>query len=254
MPVLSPGRWVLAAASSLLVGFSKSAVPGMAVVFVPLFAEVLPARASTGALLPLLILGDVLAVAFWRRHAAWRHVVRLLPWTLAGIVGGWLAMGRMDDRIMRPVLGGTLIVILGVTAWRDASRAAAVRRGAAAEETISDAWWFAGLFGLAGGVATMLSNAAGAILTVYLLAMRLPRDAFIGTSAWYFLIVNCLKVPFSVNLGLITGPSLVLDAALAPGVVVGSVAGMLLARRIPERAFTVVVQALALAGAVRMLF
>lgn len=254
MPVLSPGRWILAAASALLAGFSKSAMPGMAVLFVPLFAEVLPARASTGALLPLLILGDVLAVAFWRRHAAWRHIARLVPWTLAGIVGGWFAMGRLDDRLMRPVLGGTLIVILGVTAWRDARGAAAARTGARFEETVSDAWWFAALFGLLGGVATMLSNAAGAILTVYLIAMRLPRDAFIGTSAWYFLIVNCLKVPFSVSLGLITGPSLALDAVLAGGVVAGSVAGMLLARRIPQKAFAVAVQVLAFAGAVRMLF
>jgi uncharacterized membrane protein YfcA len=254
VPVLSPGRWILGAVSALLVGFSKSAVPGIAVVFVPIFAEVLPARASTGALLPLLILGDVLAVAFWRRHAVWRHIVRLVPWTLAGIVAGWLAMGRMDDRVMRPVLGATLIAILGVAAWRDLGRAAAARRGASFEETVPDAWWFAALFGLAGGVTTMLSNAAGAILTVYLLAMRLPRDAFIGTSAWYFLIVNCLKVPFSASLGLITGPSLLLDAALSAGVVAGSIVGVLVARRIPQKAFTAVVQVLAFAAAVRMLF
>jgi hypothetical protein len=254
VPVLSLGRWILGAASALLVGFSKSAMPGIAVVFVPIFAEVLPARASTGALLPLLILGDVLAVAFWRRHAVWRHIVRLVPWTLAGIVAGWLAMGRMDDRVMRPVLGATLVAILGVTAWRDLSRAAAARRGASFEETVPDQWWFAALFGLVGGVTTMLSNAAGAILTVYLLAMRLPRDAFIGTSAWYFLIVNCLKVPFSASLGLITGPSLLLDAALSAGVVAGSIVGVLAARRIPEKAFTTAVQVLAFAAAVRMFF
>ena len=254
MPVLSPGAWFLGALTALLVGFSKSAVPGIAVVYVPLFAEVLPARASTGALLPLLILGDVFAVVFWRRHAVWRHVVRLVPWTLAGIVAGWLVMGRIDDRLMRPVLGAALIVIIAVTAWHRLRQAALARRGIPVEETVPDAWWFSAVFGLAGGIATMISNAAGAILVVYLLSMRLPRDEFIGTTAWYFLIVNCIKVPFSVDLGLIAASSLLLDAALAGGVVVGSIVGVLTARRIPQNAFVIAAMALAFASAVRMLF
>jgi len=254
MPLLRPLRWALAAATSLMVGFSKSAVPGLAVLFVPVFTEVLPARASTGVLLPLLILGDVFAVAFWRRHAVWRHILRLVPWALAGIVGGWLVMGRIDDRLMRPLLGAALIVVLAVNAWHELQRAAAQRRGVPVEETVPDAWWFSALFGLTGGFATMITNAAGAILVVYLLSMRLPRDEFIGTAAWYFLIVNVIKVPFSLSLGLITGPSLLLDAALAPGVVVGSVVGILTARRIPQKAFVVAAMVLAFASAVRMLF
>lgn len=254
MPVLDAFRWVLGAATAILVGFSKLAMPGIAVVYVPIFTEVLPARASTGALLPLLILGDVLAVAFWRRHAAWRHLVRLLPWTLAGIVAGWLAMGAMDDRLVRRAIGALLLVVLAAGAWRDLARSRAGRPGDGDAPTIPDAWWFAGLFGLAGGFTSMVSNAAGALLVVYLLAMRLPRDAFIGTSAWYFLVVNVLKIPFSVGLGLITVASLLLDAVLAGGVLAGAAAGMLLARRIPERAFNVSVQVLAVAAAVRMLF
>jgi len=226
MPILSAGRWILGALSALLIGFSKSAVPGMAVVFVPIFAEVLPARASTGAILPLLILGDVLAVAFWRRHAVWRHIVRLIPWTLAGIAAGWLVMGRVDEQLMRPVLGAALIFIVAANAWFYVRRALTARRGIPVEETVPDAWWFSALFGLAGGAVSMISNAAGSILTVYLISMRLPRDQFIGTSAWYFLIVNIIKVPFSLSLGLITPSSLLLDAALAAGVAAGSAVTM----------------------------
>jgi uncharacterized membrane protein YfcA len=253
MPALSLGRWVMGALSALLIGFSKSAVPGMAVVFVPIFAEVLPARASTGAILPLLILGDVLAVVFWRRHAVWRHILRLIPWTLAGIAAGWLLMGRVDERLMRPVLGAALIFIVAANAGFYVRRALVARRGVAVEEMVSGAWWFSALFGLAGGAVSMISNAAGSILTVYLISMRLPRNEFIGTSAWYFLIVNVIKVPFSINLGLITPASLLLDAALAGGVAVGSVVGILTARRIPQRTFEVAAQVLALASAVRML-
>jgi len=254
MPVLSTGRWILGALSALLIGFSKSAVPGMAVVYVPIFAEVLPARASTGAILPLLILGDVLAVAFWRRHAVWRHIARLIPWAVAGIVGGWLVMGRIDERVMRPVLAAALILIVSVNAWFYVRRARAARRGVAVEETVSSAWWFSALFGLAGGAVSRISPAAGSILTVYLISMRPPRDEFIGTAAWYFLLVNIIKVPFSLGLGLITPSSLLLDAALAGGVAAGSVVGILTARRIPQRAFEIVAQVLAFASAVRMLF
>jgi len=254
MPVLSTGRWILGALSALLIGFSKSAVPGMAVVYVPIFAEVLPARASTGAILPLLILGDVLAVAFWRRHAVWRHIARLIPWAVAGIVGGWLVMGREHISGLLLVIGAALLGIVGVNAWFYVRRARAVRRGIAVEETVSDAWWFSALFGLAFGAMSMITNAAGSILTVYLISMRPPRDEFIGTAAWYFLLVNIIKVPFSLGLGLITPSSLLLDAALAGGVAAGSVVGILTARRIPQRAFEIVAQVLAFASAVRMLF
>jgi hypothetical protein len=184
----------------------------------------------------------------------WRHIARLIPWALAGIVVGWIIMGRIDDRVMRPVLGAALIVIIAVNVWHNVKRAAAARKGIPIEDTVPDAWWFSALFGLAGGVTTMISNAAGAILTVYLLSMRLPRDEFIGTSAWYFLIVNVIKVPFSINLGLITVPSLLLDAVLAAGVAAGSIVGVLTARRIPQKAFVIVAQALAFASAVRMFF
>lgn len=266
MPFLSAGRWVLAAVSASMVGLSKSGVPGLGSLFVPLFALVLPARASTGALLPLLIVGDIFAVAFWRRHAVWRHLVRLLPWAMAGVVLGWLAMGRVDDATMRPLLGGLVILMLGVNLWRDlAARAAKAAEMPAAAGTaeasgseeslrVPDRWWFAAMFGVAAGFTTMIANAAGAIMTVYLLAMRLPKERFIGTAAWYFLIINCLKVPFSASLGLINPSSLLLDAALAGLVVLGSFAGLAVAHRIPQRAFGIVVQVLTFAAAVMMFF
>ena len=91
-------------------------------------------------------------------------------------------------------------------------------------------------------------------MMIYLLSMRLPKDEFIGTSAWYFFIVNWLKVPFSISLGLITPASLTFDAVLVPGVVAGALAGLYLAKRIPEKAFMIAVQVLTLASAVRMFF
>ena len=243
---LSAGKWIIAAAGSLIVGLSKTGIPGLAIIFVPLFALALPARLSTGAVLPLLILGDVVAVTWYRRHAVWKHLLRLLPWAVAGIVLGFFAMGRINDRQLRPVIGAIVIVMLGVGVWRDIAS-----RGKA---QVPSAWWFAALAGLLAGATTMLANAAGPVMMVYLLSMRLPKDEFLGTGAWFFAILNWVKVPFSLSLGLITGQSLLFDAVLSGLVLAGAFLGILAARRLPQRAFTVAMQALTFVSAVLLFF
>lgn len=243
---LTAGTWILAAVGSLIVGVSKTGIPGLAIIFVPLFALALPARLSTGAVLPLLILGDVVAVTWYRRHAVWKHLLRLLPWAVAGIVLGFLAMGRINDRQLRPVIGAIVIVMLGVGVWRDIAS-----RGKA---EVPSAWWFAALAGLLAGATTMLANAAGPVMMVYLLSMRLPKDEFLGTGAWFFAILNWIKVPFSLSLGLITGQSLLFDAVLSGVVLGGAFLGILAARRLPQGVFNVAMQALTFVSAVLLFF
>jgi uncharacterized protein len=243
---LAPYQWALGVACALMVGLSKTGIPGIGILFVPLFAMVLPARLSTGAMLPLLIVGDIFAVSWYRRSAVWRHLARLLPWAVAGIVVGFFAMRALSDSLLRPVIGVVVIVLLGVSFWRDT-----VRKG---RDPVPTAWWFAAAMGLVAGATTMLANAGGPVMIVFLLAMRLPKDEFLGTSAWFFAIVNLIKIPFSAGLGLITPSSLLLDACLAGGVLVGSVVGVLTAQKLPERAFTLVVQFLALGSAILLFF
>jgi uncharacterized membrane protein YfcA len=215
---LSAGKWVLASVTALFTGLAKTGIPALGILLAPLFAEVLPARISTGALLPLLITADAFAVIFWRRHGSWKHLVRLLPWAVAGIVAGYFAMGRIDDQQMRSVMGAIATA------------------------------------GFLSGATTMIANAPGPVTMIYLLSMRLPKEEFNGTSAWFFFILNWLKVPFSVNLGLITAQSLTFDAVLAGGVVAGVFAGLYLAKRIPAKAFMIAVQVLTLAAAIKMFF
>jgi uncharacterized protein len=120
------------------------------------------------------------------------------------------------------------------------------------DATIPTSWWFAAIAGFLAGATTMVANAAGPVTMIYLLSMRLPKKEFIGTSAWYFFILNWLKVPFSISLGLITVPSLGFDALLVPAVVGGAFLGLYLAKGIPEKAFMIAVQALTFLSAVRM--
>ncbi|HVP19003.1 MAG TPA: sulfite exporter TauE/SafE family protein [Spirochaetia bacterium] len=243
---LTAGKWALAGTCALIVGLSKTGIPGLSSLFVPLFAIVLPARISTGAVLPLLIVGDVVAVTWYRRHAVWRHLLRLFPWAVAGIVIGFFALGRISDRQLRPVIGAVVIVMLGVGLWRDF-----VARG---KSEVPSAWWFAALTGVLAGATTMLANAAGPVMMLYLLAMRLPKDEFLGTGAWFFAALNLVKVPFSVALGLITPQSLVFDSVLAPVVLVGTVLGIHAARRLPEKVFTISMQVLTFGSSVMLFF
>ncbi len=243
---LTAGKWVLAAFTSLCVGVAKTGIPALGILLAPLFAEILPARVSTGALLPLLITADAFAVIFWRRHGSWTHLVRLLPWAVIGIVAGFLALGRINDQQMRYVLGAIVIVMLGVHVYREYILGK--------DASIPNTWWFAAIAGFLGGATTMIANAAGPVMMIYLLSMRMPKDQFIGTAAWFFFIVNWLKVPFSVGLGLINADSLAFNAVLVPGVVAGAFAGLYLAKRIPEKAFMIAIQVLTLASAVKMFF
>ena len=118
---LSAGKWILAYVTSLMVGISKTGLPALGILLAPLFAEVMPARASTGALLPLLIAADAFAVIFWRRHGSWKHLVRLLPWAVVGIVAGYFAMGRINDQQMRYVMGAIVIIMLASTSTGNTS-------------------------------------------------------------------------------------------------------------------------------------
>ena len=242
---LSSTDWVVAALSGLLLGFSKTGMPGAGILAIPLMASILPAKVSTGIVLPMLIMGDVVAVVWYRRHAVWSHLFRIIPFAVVGILIGFAIMGRITDRQLQPAIGGIIIVMLGLHVWR--------ARRPGMDEHLPTGLFFAGTMGLLAGVTTMLANAAGPIMTIYLLAMRLPKTAFIGTGAWYFCLLNLFKVPFSMHLGLITPDTFAFNLRLLPFILVGAAIGIVAARRIPERTFGWAVQALAAAAALRLL-
>ncbi len=239
---MSLSSWPLALAvfGALFVGVSKTGVGGLGVLASALFALIMPAKASAGFVLPMLLFGDIVAVASYRQHAQWRHIARMFPWTAAGVVLGWLAMGQMDDRQAKLLIGG---IVLALTVLQ------LVRRRMGADLTAPGAW-FGPVLGVLAGFTTLVANAAGAIMAVYLLAMRLPKLEFVGTAAVFFLAVNLFKVPFMVNLGLLTAESLSFNLLLAPAVFAGTLAGRWLLPRLGQRAFENVTLALgALAGA-----
>lgn len=238
--------WIVVALSALMVGITKTGIPGLGILVVPLMAGVLPARSSVGALLGILILADLFAIVYHRHNAKWGHVLRLLPAASAGIVAGYFGLKVVNDEQLKPIIGGIVLVMLGINYWRTRTKGK--------DAPVPTQWWFVAGLGFMAGVTTMMANSAGPIMIIYLLAMRLPKIEFVGTSAWFFFVVNWLKVPFSANLNLMTAASVKLDLMMLPFIAVGAVIGIFFLKRIPQKAFTAVVQILAVAAAVKLLF
>lgn len=243
---LGPVGWLVVALCALLVGAAKTGIPGIGILVVPLMAIVLPARESVGILLGILILADVFAIIYHRRNAQWKYVLRLLPATFAGIVAGFFALKRVTNEQLAPIIGVIVLVMLGVNYWRTRTRGD--------EAPVPHQWWFSAALGFAAGVTTMMANAAGPVMIIYLLAMRLPKFHFVGTSAWFFFIVNWLKVPFQARLELMTWDTARLDLMMLPAIAVGAAIGIFVLKRIPQKAFNIVVQVLSAAAAVKLLF
>lgn len=237
--------WLLAAVGALGVGLAKGGIAAVSLVPVAIFALLFGARDSTGVLLPLLVVGDASAVVAFRQHARWHDIRRMLPPTIVGILIGVLVMARLDNPAFRPVIGWIilgLVVLYAIRArWPDTFQHVPHSRGFV---------WSAGLLA---GITTMLANAAGPVFTLYALAVGLPKFAFVGTAAWFFLIINVFKVPFSTGLGLVHQDTLLLDLALAPCAVLGVAAGRWLTPRIPQRLFDVLLLAFAGIAALRLI-
>ena len=235
-------QWLIALTCAVIVGLTKTGIPGIEVLIAPLMAEIFPARASTGIVIPMLMFADIFAVGFYRRSAVWKHLFRLVPWTVAGVIIGYFVLGSIDDRQLRPLIGSIILAMLAADYWRN-------RR----ESSVPTQWWFAAGIGVIAGVTTMMANAAGPMMAIYLLAMRLPKNQFIGTGAWYYLVLNWFKVPFSASLGLITHESLQFDLLLFPVIAFGALIGVGVVKYIPERTFSNVARVLAVVAAANLL-
>ncbi len=245
MPDLAWFGWALLCVAAVVVGLSKTAIPGAGTIAVAIFAAVLPAKQSTGTILLLLIVADLFAVTMYRRHANWRALLRLVPAVLAGVLLGVLFLALADDIGVKRVIGVILLAVITITLVRrrlggDIDKPGSHRVAAAT-------------YGTLGGFTTMVANAAGPVMSMYFLAARFPVKEFLGTAAWFFAIVNIAKVPFSIGLGLLTVPGLLVDAVLVPLVVIGALGGRWIAGRLDQRLFERLVIVFTVVGAVYLL-
>ena len=220
--------------AATLVGAAKTGVQGAAMVSVPLLAIVFGAKQSTGVMLPIMILADVFAIYYYHQHADWRDLKNLMPFALFGVVIGTALGNVISGQTFAYSMVAIIFISLCIMIYRE-------RRSQAKDLQKSDspqALWFTGAIGILGGIATMLGNLAGPVMALYLLTMRLPKNQFIGTAAWFFFIINLSKVPLHVwAWETITWSSLSVSLMTLPAVALGAIVGVKIVRHISERYF-----------------
>lgn len=241
----APTVWVLLCTAAVVVGFAKTAIGGLGTVAVALFAAAMPARESTAALLLLLLVGDTLAVAVYRADCDWSLLRHLVPAVLPGLALGSILLGVLDNETLRDTIAVVLLLLALMQLLE--------RRRPPDAPPRTWSWQRKSAVGVAAGIATMVANAAGPVMTLYLVAQDVDKRRFLGTVAWFFLGVNLCKVPFSAGLGLFNRDMAVTSVVLTPLVLAGGFAGIAVARRLEQRSFDIAVLCASCAGALGLL-
>jgi uncharacterized protein len=237
-------QWALAVLAAVGIGISKTGVSGLGLVAITIFANLLPAKVASGFVLPMLICADLVAVKSYRQHTQWKHLAKLFPWTAGGVLIGWLAMGRIDDRQASILIGVIVLAMVALHLWR-------MRKG---EAHPPESVIFAAFIGILAGFTTLVANAAGPLMAMYLLAMRFPKMEWMGTAAVFFFLINLFKVPFMMQLGLIDGSSLVGNLMLFPAVIAGALFGRWLLPKINQKLFETLALWMSLIAGLKLLF
>ncbi|MXV16314.1 sulfite exporter TauE/SafE family protein [Hufsiella ginkgonis] len=229
---------------ALLTGMSKTGVHGAGMITAPLMASVFGGQQSSGIVLPLLIFADIFGIAYYHRHAAWQYLRILFPWAALGVALGTFVGARIDDQLFKMIMAVTIISSISIMTWLER-----VKR-----EKIPDNRLFAGGMGLAGGFTSMVGNLAGSVMAVYLLSMRLPKNVYIGTTAWFFAFINLFKVPFHVFAWhTIRWNTVMLDLLTIPVILLGAWLGIVIVKSLSEKVYRWFIIGMTVVAAVMML-
>ncbi len=239
--VLPVSNWLVLGLSAFVLGLAKAGLKGIDILNVTLMAIILGSKTSTGVVLPLLCAGDLMAVWYYNRHVQWKHFWSLAPWIVIGIVAGlWLGKD-MNEEVFRKLMAVLIMTIVLLMVYMEVKKSMAVPKSK----------FFVALMGMVSGVATMIGNLAGPFANIYFLAIRLPKNEFIGTAAWLFLIINFFKFPLQILVwDNINAHSLGIDLVLLPFLICGFWLGVKLVGYIKDESYRRVVILLTLIGAV----
>lgn len=242
---LSLGTWLMAGLGAFLLGIAKGGIKGLGAIITTILAVVFGSKASTGILMPLLIVGDVFAVFYYHRHARWMYLWRLMPFMVIGVlVGVWYGKNLSEEDFKR---GMAILILVSVVLMWFLEKAKKIR--------IPDNRFFAGVMGTLSGFSTMVGNLAGPFSELYFLAIRVPKEVFIGTAAWLFFITNLFKLPFHVfSWETIHADSLYIDLLLLPPLLLGLWAGVVLVKVLNQEQFRKAIMVLAILGSLFIFF
>ena len=247
-PGMTAFQLFILAASALLVGVNKSGIPGLGMLPVILLAVAFDTAPgfATGVMLLMICAGDIFAVSYYRKNADWKIVLRLLPYTMLGLALGFVTLRFLDRPEHLRILIGWIILLLAAVHL--------VRIAFFRHADVPSHWAFSAVVGLAAGFTTQVANAAGPVMALYLLSMKLPKDRYVGTCAWFFMIMNWTKLPVFCFEGRVTLAALRTVVPVLPLIVIGAVLGVLFVKRAPQKFFEAVVEVIVIVSAVKLLW
>lgn len=214
---------MIAFSAALLLGIAKSGIKGLAILIVTGLALVYGAKESTGILMPLLICGDILAVIYYKRHVKWIYLIKLLPWMVAGVLVGVVLGKDLPEDLFKSGMAVIILISVAMMYYWERKK----------ERKVPNHLSFAALMGMMAGFTTMVGNLAGVFSNIYFLAIKLPKNEFIGTAAWLFFIINLFKVPFHIwSWGTINPASFQISLSLIPAVILGFMIGVSIVKKI----------------------
>lgn len=241
---LSDIQWIVLIAAAFMIGFAKTGINGLMTLAIPVLASVFGGKESTGMILPMLIAGDIMAVWYYHRHAEWGNIRKLLPWSLAGIVTGTVVGNHINDAQFKALIAILVLICLFILVYME-------KKGDTFK--VPEKMWFFALTGIAAGFASMIGNAAGPIFSVYLLSRGFRKNDFMGTNAWFFLLVNLMKLPIQVFYWHnVTGSTLLTAGILLPVILLGAFIGVVIIKKINEKPFRYVIIAMTAVTAIRL--
>jgi uncharacterized membrane protein YfcA len=239
--ITTASNWMLIGLGAFIIGLAKAGLKGIDMMNVTIMAIVFGGKASTGIVLPLLCAADVMAVFYYNRHARWTHVWKLMPWMVTGILIGVFIGKDLNEAVFRRIMALIIVLTVIIVVILEMKKTMIMPTNKL----------FVASMGVSAGFTTMLGNLAGAFSNIYFLAMRMPKNDFIGTAAWVFLLINFFKLPFQVIFWKnINGDTLYTDLLLLPALVLGFWLGIKMVAKIRDDSYRRVVIALTLVGAI----
>ena len=241
---LATVQWIWIIVGAFLIGFSKTGIGGFLMLVIPILADVFGGKESTGIILPMLIVGDIIAVWYYNRHTEWSDIKRLLLWVVVGLLLGLIVGGFINDAQFKMLIAILVLICLIVLVYTE-------RKGDNLK--IPKKLWFYALIGIMVGFTSMIGNAAGVIFTIYLLALDFNKNDFMGTNAWFFLIINLTKVPLQIfvwhNISI---KSILLASCMIPAIALGALVGAVIINKLNDKFFRYVVIAITAIAAIRL--
>ncbi len=245
MEEISSLNFIIAAFCALLLGISKAGIKGIASLIVTGLALVYGAKESTGILMPLLLVGDVFAIIYYKRHLQKKHLFKLLPWMIIGVLIGVAGGTYISERVFKYGMASIILFSVALMYYWENKK----------DKTVPTHWTFGSSMGLLAGFTTMIGNLAGAFSNIYFLALRLPKNNFIGTAAWLFFIINAFKVPFHIwSWETINKSSVIISLKLVPFVIIGLVMGVFLVQKIENEHYRKLILLFTAIGGIAILF